>query len=167
MRERHNEDEHAQDELSQTSSNKDGPIHLQVGEYNFTTWEKTLTDESAFFAAMFSSRRKNYTTPNGVVYLDADGWVFKDVLAYLRTGNFPLFFDAATNSFDYARYQNLLGEAKDFEIRRLEQWIEQQRYLDAVEVLHQKCTFDNEEELAQGVIRAAGNIVVSSSGWGT
>ncbi|KAK8065126.1 BTB/POZ fold domain containing protein [Apiospora hydei] len=84
MPERLNESPHAQGESSQTFSNKDGPIRLQ-------------------------GRWKNYTTPDGVVFVDADGSLFKDVLAYLRTGTFPLFFDALTKSFDYARYQALLG----------------------------------------------------------
>lgn len=154
-------------ESNQSFSSKDAPIQLRVGQCHFTAWQNTLTDESTFFAAMFSGRWDNYTDCDGAVFIDADGSAFKDVLAYLRTGNFPLFFDAASKSFDYARYQTLLGEAKFFGISRLEQWIEEQRYQGAIEMRHQTQTFDSEQEFAKYVSEAIGNILHCSSSWRT
>ncbi|KAK7967965.1 BTB/POZ fold domain containing protein [Apiospora aurea] len=166
MPERLNEGLPAQGESSQTFNHEDGPIQLQVGDSHFTTWPKALTDESAFFAAMISGRWENYTR-DGVIFVDADGTMFKDVLAYLRTGNFPLFFDPATKMFDYARYQNLLGEARFFGIPRLGQWIEQGRFLEAIQVQYESNTFSSEEgfKLYMSEI-SAGDAVHVSSGWG-
>ncbi|KAK8113371.1 BTB/POZ protein [Apiospora sp. TS-2023a] len=83
------EDTVMQDQPRQTFYNKDAPIQLQVGERRFTTWKHTLT-QIIFFAGMLSGRWENYT--DGVLFVDADGTAFKNILRYLRTAQ----------SFDYA-----------------------------------------------------------------
>ncbi|KAK7936033.1 hypothetical protein PG985_001528 [Apiospora marii] len=124
-------------------------IRLRVGECQFTTTLSTLTNESTFFASMFSGDWNNPTTVDGVTFIDSDGHIFRHILAYLRSGRFPLFYDAGNHEFDFAQYQALLGEAKFFGIPRLQQWIEQHRYRDAIEV--QRCSefFNNRGELTE------------------
>ncbi|CAJ2512643.1 Uu.00g007620.m01.CDS01 [Anthostomella pinea] len=108
-------------------------IKLQVGERQFITSRDTLKGESTYFAALLSGRWPA-TDADGSYFIDSDPALFEHVLRYLRTGNFPLFFDSATHTFDYGKYVALLGEAKYFGIAQLEKWIENKRYLDAVEI---------------------------------
>ncbi|KAK8065127.1 hypothetical protein PG997_011874 [Apiospora hydei] len=122
-------------------------IKLQVGECQFTTILNTLVDESTFFASMFSGDWNNPTTSDGAVFIDSDGQIFRHILAYLRSGRFPLFYDAANHVFDIALYQALLGEAKFFGIPRLQQWIEQHRYEGAVQVHRQSHYFGSGQKL--------------------
>ncbi|KAK8856055.1 BTB/POZ domain-containing protein [Apiospora arundinis] len=151
---------------TQMFSNNEAPIKLQVGECQFTTWKKTLTNESTFFASMFSGRWENVTLSDGAVFVDADGLVFKDVLSYLRFGNFPLFFDAVSKTFDYARYQRLLGAAKYFGIHRLAEWVRLRRYEDAFKVVREVSTFDIKKNSDTDLPDAnAGEIHQYSGGW--
>ncbi|KAK8064086.1 hypothetical protein PG996_008738 [Apiospora saccharicola] len=119
-------------------------IRLQVGECQFTTTLNTLTAESTFFTSMFSGDWNNPKTADGAVFIDSDGQTFRHILTYLRSGRFPLFYDASNHEFDFAQYQKLLGEAKFFGIPRLQQWIEQHRYRDAIEVQHNRQVFNSE-----------------------
>ncbi|KAH6623740.1 BTB/POZ protein [Chaetomium tenue] len=108
------------------------PIHLQVGERRFTTTRSTLTEESDFFAALLSGRWDN-ALADGSYFIDADPALFEHILAYLRRGVFPLFYDAS-KGHDHHRYLSLLEEARYFRIPRLEAWLHEKRYLKAVQV---------------------------------
>ncbi|KAI4859087.1 BTB/POZ protein [Hypoxylon rubiginosum] len=108
-------------------------VTLQVGERRFTTLRDTLRSESSYFAARLSSRW-NDTDEDGSYFIDADPAMFEHVLRYLRSGNFPVFFNASTQTFDHAKYISLLSEARYFGIPRLEEWIEKDRYLDIVQI---------------------------------
>ncbi|KAK7937450.1 uncharacterized protein PG986_014318 [Apiospora aurea] len=132
----------------QTFCNKDIPIPLQVGERRFTTWKSTLT-QIIFFAGMLSGRWENYT--DGVLFMDADGTVFKNILRYLRMGHFPLYFDFTAQSFDYAKYQTLLGE-----------------FRGALEVTRETKRFDDITPLKRYLeeLSKADDLVITS-GWGT
>lgn len=129
-----------------------------------------MTDESTFFTSMFSGDWNNPKTPDGAIFIDSDGRIFGHVLNYLRSGRFPLFYDAGNHAFDYAQYQALLGEAKFFGIPRLQQWIEQHRYRDAVEMHHHKQVFNSEAAFdsycASAAAVAAGVTAYYSVGWG-
>ncbi|KAI1822638.1 hypothetical protein F4861DRAFT_381294 [Xylaria intraflava] len=105
-------------------------VTLQVGERKFVTTRATLIGESGYFSALLSDRWTNQN-PDGTYFVDSDPEYFVDVLRYLRTGNFPLFYNGA---FDYGRYAALLGEAQYFGIQKLEDWIQKQGYLNAVKV---------------------------------
>ncbi|KAJ8133434.1 hypothetical protein O1611_g180 [Lasiodiplodia mahajangana] len=106
-------------------------VRLQVGERQFSTTKDTLMGESAYFSALFSGRWSNQSD-DGSYFIDSDPELFVDILRYLRSGNYPLFFDPAAGTYDYARYSALLGEAQYFGITQLENWIRNQRYLEAV-----------------------------------
>ncbi|KAI0147448.1 hypothetical protein GGR57DRAFT_505626 [Xylariaceae sp. FL1272] len=95
----------------------------------------TLTGESAYFSALFSGRW-NGPDHDGSYFIDSNPELFVEVLRYLRSGNFPLYFDAKTSTFNYAKYTALLGEAQYFQIAKLEDWIVEKRFLKAVTISH-------------------------------
>ncbi|XXH01488.1 hypothetical protein Hte_007848 [Hypoxylon texense] len=119
--------------LSPCNTDKNLRVTLQVGERRFTTLRDTLTSESVYFAARLSGRW-NDTDEDGSYFIDADPELFEHILRYLRSGNFPVFFDAGTQTFDHAKYLSLLGEARYFGIPKLEEWIEKERYLNVVQI---------------------------------
>ncbi len=51
----------------------------------------------------------------------------------LRRGVFPVCFDLV-RGHDYALYASLLEEARYFRIARLEEWLDQKRYVEALKV---------------------------------
>ncbi|KAL1841480.1 hypothetical protein VTJ49DRAFT_7035 [Mycothermus thermophilus] len=120
---------------------EDVQVKLRVGDRIFTTMKSSLTGESDFFAALLSGRWNN-TLEDGSYFIDADPNMFEHILNYLRRGVFPLFYDEA-KGFDYARYVSLLAEARYFQIRRLENWINNKGFLDAVQVVHTSQVYDD------------------------
>ncbi|RYP69330.1 hypothetical protein DL769_005292 [Monosporascus sp. CRB-8-3] len=109
-----------------------GRVTLQVGERRFTTFRDTLISESSYFKARLT--RWNDAEEDGSYFIDADPRVFEHLLAFLRGGSFPLFFDAGSQSFDYPKYLAVADQAKYFGIPELEEWITKQRYLDAIKI---------------------------------
>lgn len=126
------------DEYHDDSHHCDGQdrIILKVGERRFETLRSTLIGESAYFAACLSEDWKNtssFDPVDGSCFLDLDPDVFQHVLNYLRVNIFPIFFDAATNAFDYEKHSAVLAQARYLQIPRLAEWVEKKRYLAAVE----------------------------------
>lgn len=117
-------------ESTQTNDNR---VKIHVGERHFIAFRDTLTGESAYFKARLSERW-NDREKDGSFFIDANPDMFDHILNYLRSGIFPLFFDAGTQSFDYGKYAALLGEARYFGIHRLEDWISKARFHDAVRI---------------------------------
>ncbi|KAI0817223.1 hypothetical protein GGR55DRAFT_8152 [Xylaria sp. FL0064] len=108
----------------------DNKVKLQVGERQFITTKETLTGESTYFQALLSGR---WPGPGEEGYfIDSDPDLFTEILRYLRSGNFPLYYDPALGACDYAKYTTLLGEAQYFGISKLEKWIQDKTYLKAV-----------------------------------
>jgi len=119
-------------------------VSLQVGDGRFTTMRDTLTSESTFFASLLSGRWDNRLA-DGSYFIDADPVVFGHVLDYLRRGVFPVFFDKE-RGHDHGKYHSLLAEARYFGIPALSQWIAEKRYLDAVRIVRDIHTFQNQRE---------------------
>ncbi|KAI9375528.1 hypothetical protein BJX61DRAFT_539680 [Aspergillus egyptiacus] len=71
--------------------------------------------------------------PTGLIYIDADPTLFKHILRYLRRGVLPIFYDN-DRGHDHALYLALLEEARYFQIARLQDWLENKRYLYALAV---------------------------------
>lgn len=105
-------------------------VRLQVGERLFTTTRLTLIKESTYFASLLSGRWDN-TQEDGTYFVDADPALFEHILRYLRRSVYPVFYDEV-RGHNYGLYIALSGEAIYFGICRLQQWLEQRRYLDAV-----------------------------------
>ncbi|TGO28753.1 hypothetical protein BPAE_0023g00180 [Botrytis paeoniae] len=110
-----------------------GPITLQVGERRFVTTKNTMTGESPFFAALLSGRWDSNEQADGSYFIDADPDLFEHILRYLRRAVLPIFYDIK-KGHDHALYLALLGEARYFQITRLENWLKNKRYLYAVQI---------------------------------
>jgi len=107
-------------------------ITLEVGEQRFVTTAATLTEESGFFSSLLSGRWDN-TQEDGSYFIDADADLFKHILRYLRRGVLPIFYDNL-KGHDHGMYLALLEEAKYFQIPRLEKWIRDKEYFQAVKI---------------------------------
>lgn len=107
-------------------------VLLEVGERRFTTTVDTLVQESALFLDLIT-RKKEEVQPKLQFFMDLDGDVFAHILQYLRSGVFPVFYDKA-KGHDYSLYTMLLHQAHYMEIPRLEQWLKEKTYLQAVTV---------------------------------
>lgn len=105
-------------------------VYMQVGERRFTTTFHTLTEQSAYFRALFSSKREDMPAELRF-FIDLDGDVFVHVLRYLRSGVFPVFYDKS-KGHDYSLYAMLLGQARYLQIPQLEQWLTEKTYLQAI-----------------------------------
>ncbi|KAI1801456.1 hypothetical protein F4811DRAFT_563996 [Daldinia bambusicola] len=148
--------------------NRTNRVTLQVGERRFTTLRDTLLAESAYFAARLSGRWSD-ADADGSYFVDADPALFEHVLAYLRSGNFPVFFDSAALAFDHARYAALLGEARYLGVRKLVDWIERKKYLDAVEITRSVIVDDDVSSASMHAYVSgapAGSKVDLSTAWG-
>ncbi|KAM0159752.1 hypothetical protein ACHAQE_004798 [Botrytis cinerea] len=108
-----------------------GPITLQVGERRFVTTMNTMTGESPFFAALLSGRWDSNEQADGSYFIDADPDLFEHILRYLRRSVLPIFYDPI-KGHDHALYLALLGEARYFQITRLENYLKNEIYLSAV-----------------------------------
>ncbi|MCJ1255631.1 hypothetical protein MMC24_003448 [Lignoscripta atroalba] len=124
-------------------------ITLQVGARRFSTTTETLTAGSAFFASLLSGRWDNVLV-DGSYFIDADGSVFEHILRYLRHGVLPVFFDKS-KGHDYALYLAVLEQAKYFQIDKLEEWIQNKRYLHAVKIEHSADEFEGTHAIAESV----------------
>lgn len=71
--------------------------------------------------------------PDGSYFIDSDPTVFEHVLRYLRSGVLPVFYDRS-RGHDYHLYAGVLQLAQYFQIEKLEKWISEQGYIQAVKV---------------------------------
>ncbi|MCJ1289014.1 hypothetical protein MMC34_000546 [Xylographa carneopallida] len=110
-------------------------ITLQVGERRFTTTEDTLTHGSHYFARMFSGRWPCEAQEDGSYFVDADGSVFEHTLRYLRHNVFPLHYDHE-KGHDFGLCAAILEQARFFGIDKLEKWLGNKDYLEAVKTEH-------------------------------
>ncbi len=106
----------------------DSRVVLRVGEKQFFTTRATLA-ESHLLAALLSTE----ATQGGEYFLDADPGLFSQVLRFLRTRRFPLFYDQATG-YDTAKYLELLVAAQFYQIPTLEMWLTEKRYLGTMNI---------------------------------
>ncbi|KAI8957925.1 BTB/POZ protein [Daldinia sp. FL1419] len=114
-------------------SNRSNRVTLQVGERRFVTLRDTLIGGSTYFASRLSGRWDD-ADEDGSYFIDANPALFEHILNYLRSENFPVFFNSNTLTFDHAKYIALLGEARYFGVSKLVDWIERKKYLNVVEI---------------------------------
>lgn len=101
-------------------------IQLQIGEKIFTTTKATVAPSNLLATLV------NLPPPHGAPYfIDADPALFEYILRYLRTGMFPLFYDS-DNGHDHCLYFTILTQARFYQIEKLEAWIGNKLYLEAV-----------------------------------
>lgn len=63
-----------------------GVVELNVGGKHYATLRETLMRHDSMLAAMFSGRQPLRRTPDGRVFIDRDGKLFRHILQYLRDG---------------------------------------------------------------------------------
>lgn len=119
-------------------------IELQVGERIFVTTRETLIRESGYFQSLLSIDGDK-AIQNGLYFIDADPDLFDHILRYLRRGVLPLFYDRS-KGHNHMLYIALLQEAKFFQIKRLEEWIQGGKYLDTVTTMHTMNEIDWEKD---------------------
>ncbi|KAI9842362.1 MAG: hypothetical protein M1837_007282 [Sclerophora amabilis] len=116
-------------------------ITIQAGERRFITTTNTLTQESGFFNSLLSGRWSS-AQADGSYFIDVDASVFEHVLRYLRHGVLPVFYDKS-KGHDYPLYVAVLEQAKYFQIARLETWIKDKTYLQAVKIAYSAIGAEN------------------------
>ncbi|KAL9611783.1 MAG: hypothetical protein Q9167_003594 [Letrouitia subvulpina] len=130
-----------------TSSTAGGPIALQVGETRFLASYDTLSG-SGYLSSISSGRWEDSKQADGSYFIDVDPDAFKHVLRYLRHGVYPLCYDNV-KGHDYAMYENIRTAAEYLVVEKLEDWLTERKYLDAVTKEH---SLEVEEGLASHTI---------------
>ncbi|KAF2183994.1 hypothetical protein K469DRAFT_439100, partial [Zopfia rhizophila CBS 207.26] len=87
-----------------------------------------------FFKRLFSKQWGNYQNDDSH-FIDVDSNLFEYILQYLQRGVLLVFYNGV-KGHDYALYGALLEEARFFGINRLEKWLSEQKYLEAVKVAY-------------------------------
>lgn len=109
-------------------------LTLDVGGRKFKVSADILIAESGLFQHQLSDRFNWKPEPDGSYFLDADPELFNHLIGFMRRpSTFPLFW-SKDQGFNYDLYQRLQAEAEYFQVHVLHDWIEQQRYLDAVSI---------------------------------
>lgn len=106
----------------------DSRVVLRVGEKQFFTTRASLA-ESHLLSALLSTE----ATQDGEYFIDADPEIFSEIMRFLRTRRFPLFWDHAFG-YDTAKYLELLVAAQFYQIPTLEMWLTEKRYLGAINI---------------------------------
>ena len=96
--------------------------------------EPTLRDGSTYFSSLLSGSWKAAEKEiDGCLFIDRDGEMFAYVLAFLRSGKLPLFYDD-DEGFDHDKYTTLLLEAEYFGVDALSAWIRDKKYERVIEL---------------------------------
>lgn len=139
----------------------DQNVKLQVGERHFETTKLTL-EEAGFFRTQFKGVWLHNARPDGSFYVDKDGDLFEHILRYMRSLVLPIFYDKV-KGHDEVLYSHILEEAKFYGIDRLEKWIRERGYLQAVKVTTSiRVTDYIHSQLFVGVPQTFGNSESSS-----
>lgn len=101
-------------------------MQVQVGEDVFDMLRKNITHGIATHMV--------YPKQMSIPFIDYDPLMFEYILRYLRTHEFPLFFDYTTQTFDYILYRSLLSAARHFGVKELASWIAGKKYMEEVQV---------------------------------
>jgi hypothetical protein len=105
-------------------------ITIRTSQQSFTTDPEQWLGRSAYFDNLLSGNWAD-GKEDGSYFIDTDARIFDHVLRYLRTGVLPVFYDTITGH-DFPLYQALLEESTYFAIDRLQKWLCERKYLDAV-----------------------------------
>ena len=124
-------------------------VHLLISDRDFITSRDTLIQESEYFRALLSDKYESKDSC-GKYFVDGDPDLFQDILRYLRRGIYPLYW-TRSEGHNYARYLALSEEAKYFQIDRLAQWLDDEKYLLAVTVKMSATVFKGLEAIKDGL----------------
>jgi hypothetical protein len=105
---------------------------IKTSQSSFVTDPKGWLDQSPYFENLFSAEWGD-KQGDGSYFIEADAHIFEHVLRYLRTRVLPVFYNMEANH-DFPLYQVLLEELNYFVIDRLQRWLREQKYLEAVTI---------------------------------
>ncbi|KAB5576216.1 BTB/POZ protein [Coniochaeta sp. 2T2.1] len=127
------------------------PVVLDVGDKRFYTTIGSLTDRSGYFESLFSGRWPIPRREDGSIFVDADPKVFSRIVSYLRHGIFPLCYNPETGH-DYSLYQEILAEAKYYQLPELELWLTDHCYCKADQVAVKKRRRNHSKDMIAAAI---------------
>lgn len=110
--------------------NENVPVPIRIGSQTFITSRRVACRRTKLFRILtFQDEIPSIPTRNDRHwFVDADPAIFPHILAYLRTGDMPLFFDAV-RGHDITMYHNLEREARYFELPDLLAYLHDGQYL--------------------------------------
>ena len=127
-------------------------IQLDVGERTFYVKLSSLLRTSCYFRDFFALPGP---TPEGLGnryhFLDLDGDAFAEVLTYIRSLNYPLYY-TVDKGFDVDKYLRVQAVADYIGCEELMDWIHQEKYLQAVEKYYTTQVFTKKMD-AEALIR--------------
>ena len=112
-----------------TPTNSKASIVLQVGEQYFHSTRSVLNGSTFLYSLL--ERWDADKQADGSYFLDQDPELFKYVLRFLRHGVFPLCYDRV-RGHDFATYGGVQILAKYLGVNDLAVWLDEKRYLNAV-----------------------------------
>jgi hypothetical protein len=107
---------------------------IKTSQRSFVTDPERWMGQSLYFNNLFSGKWSDKQEDNSY-FIETNADVFEHVLQYLRTGVLPVFYDMKAGH-NFPLYQTLLSEAMYFAIDRLQKWLRERKYLDAVKIYH-------------------------------
>ncbi|RYN15621.1 hypothetical protein AA0113_g12499 [Alternaria arborescens] len=107
---------------------------IRTSQRSFITDPEQWLGKSAYFDNLFSGKWGD-KQEDGSYFIETDARIFEHILRYLRTGVLPVFYDKVAGH-DFPLYQALLEESTYFAIDRLQKWLCEQKYLEAVKIRH-------------------------------
>ncbi|KAL9602316.1 MAG: hypothetical protein Q9219_001882 [cf. Caloplaca sp. 3 TL-2023] len=145
------------------------PITLRVGEKLFYTRPETLSG-STFLTAMLSNRwdqRRSQQQPDGSYFVDADPQIFEHVLRFLRSGIYPVCYEAG-QGHDWSSYANIRSQADYLGVEQLVEWLDAKKYLQAIKIETSARVVEYDEETTGlGGSHASDERVQYHPGWRT
>ncbi|KAE8416571.1 hypothetical protein BDV36DRAFT_296995 [Aspergillus pseudocaelatus] len=99
--------------METTNDTTNEQVLLQISDHQFITSKSTLSQKGTSFQALFSNRWNNQR-PDSSYFVDADPNLFEHILRL---------------------YLQLLQEARYFGIDGLREWLEEEKYLQAVKIV--------------------------------
>ena len=107
-------------------------ITIRTSQRNFTTDHERWLGRSAHFTELLS-KEVGGARGSDSYFIETNAHIFEHILRYLRTGVLPVFYDRVAGH-DFPLYQALLEESKYLGIDRLQRWLCERKYLDAVKI---------------------------------
>jgi hypothetical protein len=107
-------------------------IKIRTPQQSFITNPKQWLGRSAYFENLFSGAWGD-KAEDGSYFIETEARLFEHILRYLCTGVLPLFYDRVAGH-DLPLYHALLEQSKYFGIDRLQRWLCEQKYLDAIKI---------------------------------
>lgn len=107
-------------------------VAIKTSQRTFVTDPDGWLGRSLYFENLFSGKWGK-KEEDGSYFIESDADIFEHILRYLRSGVLPVFYDKLAGH-DFSLYHAVLVEAKYFAINRLQKWLCERKYLEAVKI---------------------------------